>query len=77
MSLIPLLAQRSTSEDLIRRDEFVISGWFSPRPEQKSFKPPPDPVLSTIGVLNFVVRPKFSATVVAKGYTVEDPTIFI
>jgi len=27
-----------------------MSGWFSPTPEQNSFNPPPEPVLSTIDV---------------------------
>jgi len=34
-------------------------------------------VLSITGVLNFPVLPKVSATTVAYGYTVEDPTILI
>ena len=39
--------------------------------------PPPEPVLSTIGVLNFDVLPNCSATVVEKGKTVDEPTIRI
>ena len=38
-------------EDLIRREELVISGCSTPTPAQNSFKPPPDPVDSILGVL--------------------------
>ena len=44
-----------------------MSGCLTPIPAQKSFNPPPDPVLSTTGVLNDVLFPNFSATVVEKG----------
>ena len=44
-----------------------MSGWSVPRPAQKSFMPPPDPVDSILGVLKSDPRPKFSATTVAKG----------
>jgi hypothetical protein len=53
-----------------------MSGYSTPTPEQKSFNPPPEPVDSILGVLNFVVLPNCSATTVAKGYTVDEPTIF-
>ena len=46
-------------------------------PAQNNLAPPPEPVLSMTGVLNFVVLPKFSATAVANGNTVEEPTIRI
>ncbi len=46
-------------------------------PLQKSFKPPPEPVLSTIGVLKLVDFPKVSATAEENGNTVEEPTILI
>ena len=36
-----------------------------------------EPVDSTTGVLNFEVRPNCSATAVAKGNTVDEPTISI
>ena len=75
MSLTPLLAQSSTSEDLIRREELVTSGCSTPTPAQNSFSPPPEPVDSILGVLNALERPKFSATTVAKGYTVDEPTM--
>jgi len=39
--------------------------------------PPPEPVDSITGVLYSVDCPNFSATIVAKGYTVEEPTIEI
>jgi len=38
-----------------------------PMPEQNSLNPPPEPVDSIFGVLNFVVLPNRSATTVAKG----------
>ena len=47
-----------------------------PTPEQNSLKPPPVPVDSTTGVLNLPALPKLSATVVANGYTVEEPVIW-
>jgi hypothetical protein len=62
---------------LIRRDALVMSGWSTPTPAQNSFMPPPVPVLSMIGVLNLLLRPNSSATAVANGYTVEEPTIRI
>ena len=37
--------------------------------------PPPVPVASTTGVGNSVFAPKFSATAVVNGNTVEDPTM--
>ena len=77
MSVTPFPAQRSTSEDLIRRDALVTSGWSTPTPAQNSLSPPPEPVLSTTGVLFSVVLPNSSATAVAKGNTVEEPTILI
>ena len=46
-------------------------------PAQKSLNPPPEPVDSILGVLKRVVLPNLSATTVAKGYTVDDPTILI
>jgi len=39
--------------------------------------PPPEPVDSIFGALKPVERPKRSATTVANGYTVEEPTISI
>ena len=52
-----------------------MSGKSTPTPEQNSFMPPPVPVDSTLGVLNLPERPKFSATAVENGKTVEDPTM--
>ena len=46
-------------------------------PEQNNLKPPPDPVLSITGVLKEVDLPNSSATAVAKGKTVDEPTIRI
>ena len=77
MSETPFLAQSSTSDFLIRRDALVMSGCWTPTPEQNSFRPPPEPVLSTTGVLKPLVLPKVSATVVENGKTVDDPTMRI
>ena len=44
---------------------------------QNSFMPPPDPVLSTTGVLKSLVLPNCSATADEKGNTVEEPTMRI
>ena len=54
-----------------------MSGVLSPAPEQNSFRPPPEPVLSTTGVLKFVFLPKRSATAAANGKTVDEPTTLI
>ena len=35
----------------MRREALAMSGVESPSPAQKSFRPPPEPVLSTMGVL--------------------------
>jgi hypothetical protein len=55
----------------------VISGYSSPRPAQNSFIPPPVPVDSTRGVLNSPLLANLSATAVANGKTVLEPTIWI
>ena len=44
-----------------------MSGWLSPTPAQNSLMPPPVPVLSTTGVLNWYLLPNCSATAVVKG----------
>lgn len=54
-----------------------MSAVATPTPLQKSFKPPPEPVDSTFGALKSVDLPKRSATTVANGYTVDEPTILI
>ena len=54
-----------------------MSGCRTPTPEQNSLRPPPEPVLSTTGVLNPVDLPNCSATAVENGKTVEEPTIRI
>src|SRR5690242_4398970 len=59
----------------MRRDAFATSGNCGPTPLQNSLMPPPVPVLSTLGVLNLPCRPNCSATVVVKGYTVDEPTM--
>ena len=42
-----LVRDAATSEGLIRLEELAMSGVSSPAPAQKSFNPPPEPVLST------------------------------
>ena len=54
-----------------------MSGYCGPTPTQKALKPPPVPVDSTTGVLNLPSLPKFSATRVENGNTVEEPTMRI
>jgi hypothetical protein len=51
----------------MRREAFVMSGYWTPTPPQNSFNPPPLPVDSIVGVRKFVVRPNCSATTVANG----------
>ena len=77
MSVIPLLAHFFTSLFLILLEALVISTCVGPIPWQNIFRPPPEPVLSITGVLNGLEIPNFSATTVAKGYTVLEPTILI
>ncbi len=78
MSVMPFLAHSFTSFDFILLDALVTSGVPGPFPAQKSLRPPPDPVDSIIGALKpLSALPNSSATTVAKGYTVEEPTIFI
>ena len=59
------------------REALAMSGKSTPVPEQNSLMPPPVPVDSTLGVLNLPPRPKFSATAVEKGKTVEEPTMLM
>ena len=70
--VIPFFSQVSFSLDLIARLALVTSGCSRPIPAQKSFKPPPDPVDSITGALKFVFFANLSATIVAKGNTVEE-----
>ncbi len=67
ISVTPLAAQVSTSDCLIRREALVMSGCSSPTPAQNSFRPPPEPVLSTTGVGKLVLLPNCSATAVENG----------
>ena len=54
-----------------------MSGSSIAMPAQNSLSPPPEPVLSTTGVLYPVMRPNSSATAAEKGNTVDEPTIRI
>jgi hypothetical protein len=74
---MPASVHFANSESLMRREALVMSGCCAPTPAQKSFIPPPEPVLSTTGVLKSVVLPNLSATAAEKGKTVDDPTIRI
>ena len=76
-SLTPLAAQVSISLSLIARDALVMSGCSTPTPAQNSFRPPPEPVLSTTGAGKPLVWPKVSATAVENGKTVDEPTMRI
>ncbi len=67
MSETPFSLHFFTSFDFILLEALVISGCSVPRPAQKSFNPPPDPVDSMTGVLKPLVLPNLSATTVAKG----------
>ena len=51
MSVTPFFSHIFFSLLFIAREAFVISGYFVPTPAQKSFIPPPVPVLSITGVL--------------------------
>src|SRR5690554_712580 len=75
ISFTPLLWHISNSLFFMRRDALVMSGCWVPIPAQNSFRPPPEPVDSSLGVGKSVLRPKRSATTVANGYTVEEPTM--
>ena len=77
ISVTPFAAQLSNSPFLMRRELLVMSGCSTPTPLQNNFMPPPDPVDSILGVLKRVVWPNRSATTVANGKTVEDPTMLI
>jgi len=68
-------AQVSNSETFIRREAWAISGVLGLTPEQNSLIPLPVPVDSISGERDpGFDRAKFSATTLAKGYTVEEPT---
>ena len=57
------------------REALAMSGNWAPTPSQNNLMPPPVPELSTLGVLNLPPLPNCSATVVVKGYTVDEPTM--
>jgi phospholipase C len=59
------------------REALEMSGCWMPTPPQKSLNPPPVPVDSIFGVLKEPALPNRSATTVANGYTVEEPTMLI
>src|SRR5690606_19801108 len=78
MSVTPASAQVLISESLIGRDALATSMVFSPTPLQNSLRPPEEPPDSTTGVLKLdTVSPKFSATILAYGSTVDEPAIWI
>ena len=55
----------------------MISGYFFPIPAQNNFAPPPDPVLSTIGVLNLVVLPNCSTEIFVQALLIATRAIII
>ena len=67
ISETPFFSQFFTSFNFILLEAFVISGCWVPKPLQKSFSPPPEPVDSMTGVLNPLVLPNLSATTLANG----------
>ena len=67
MSFTPALLQESISDCLMAREASDTSGYCTPTPPQNSLKPPPVPVLSTLGVLKLPDLPNCSATVVVNG----------
>src|SRR5690606_14039947 len=74
MSVTPFFWQRSNSEAFIGREALAMSGVPPPTPSQNFWMPPPVPSDSTRGAAPPEVREKFSATRLAKGKTVEEPT---
>src|SRR5690554_1795996 len=59
------------------REELAISMVFSPTPWQNWRRPPPEPPEPTTGVLNCgKLLPNSSATMLAKGRTVDEPAIW-
>lgn len=75
IAVTPLSWQSWYSLAFIPREAPVMSGKPRPTPAQNRFMPPPVPVASTTGVGYSVFAPKFSATVVENGKTVEEPTM--
>src|SRR5690606_40238136 len=74
----PASLHASISDARIRRDELAISIVFSPIPWQNWRRPPLEPPEPTTGVLNSGnALPNSSATMLAKGRTVDEPAIWI
>ena len=74
-SFTPFLAQSSYSDSFIRREALAMSGYCAPTPAQNSFMPAPVPVDSTIGAgIAGLALARLSATALANGRTVDEPT---
>ncbi len=65
MSVTPLAAQVSISDERIEREAFAMSMVFSPTPSQKRRRPVDEPPDSTTGVGKSKFSPKASATIEA------------
>src|SRR6056300_34682 len=72
----PFSAQVFTSESFILREALAMSMVFAPTPWQNWRMPPEEPPEPTTGVLNWEKDlPNSSATMDAKGKTVDEPAI--
>jgi hypothetical protein len=72
----PFFSQSFSSWDLICLELFAMSGYESPTPSQKSLNPPPEPLDSIVGKTTLIFS-NSPLIIIAKGYTVEEPTILI
>lgn len=76
-SVTPDAAQLFFSASVMRREAPAMSGLPSARLEQNSFRPPPDPMLSTTGVSKAPPRPNCSDAIDTNGATVEELAIWM
>ena len=74
---MPASRHEARSPSRIWREALTIDGSVGPMARQKVLKPPPVPLVSTIGAGWSEIAPNCSAAVVEKGATVDDPTMRI